>query len=64
LDRGGAASLNNDFTALAFIIQHYFLRHGLGGQRFPEGTARLEPKNSWGWERFGLDPFIEKSYYL
>jgi hypothetical protein len=24
LDRGGAASLDNDFTAMAFIIQQYF----------------------------------------
>jgi hypothetical protein len=62
---GRAASLDNDFTAMAFIIQHYFfLRRGLGGQPFPEGKARFWPKNSWGWERFGLDPFLEKSYDL
>jgi hypothetical protein len=64
LDRGGAASLDNDFTAMSFIIQQYFFRRALGGKRFPEGKARLYPKNSWGWERFGLDPLLEKSYYL
>jgi hypothetical protein len=34
------------------------------GQRFPEGKSRLYAKNSFGWERFGLDPLLEKSYYL
>jgi hypothetical protein len=35
-------------------------RRNLWGKRLPEGKKRLYPKNSWGWEWFGLDPHLEK----
>jgi hypothetical protein len=49
-------------SGLPLLCSTILPRRGLGGKRSPAGKSRLYAKNSPGWERFGLDHLVEKSY--
>jgi hypothetical protein len=53
-----------DFTAIAAIIQHYFAGPWPRGARAPGREIASLYKEFLSVASFGLDPYLEKTYYL